>query len=43
MTLVAGNHDRSYPYDGARSERFIDVYRDSCNLTDLILTSTRLT
>lgn len=43
VTLVAGNHDRCHPYNGARGERFIDLYRDKCNLADLVLTNTRLT
>lgn len=43
ITLVAGNHDRCHPYNGARGERFIDLYRDKCNLADLLLTNTRLT
>jgi calcineurin-like phosphoesterase family protein len=25
VTLVAGNHDRCHPYNGARGERFVDV------------------
>jgi calcineurin-like phosphoesterase family protein len=42
VTLVAGNHDRCHPYNGARGERFVDVYRERCQLSDLILTSTNL-
>lgn len=42
VTLVAGNHDRCHPSNGARGERFVAVYRERCRLTDLILTNTRL-
>ncbi|MBN9610166.1 MAG: hypothetical protein BGO26_02265 [Actinobacteria bacterium 69-20] len=43
VTLVAGNHDRCHPCNGARGERFIEVYRERCRLSDLILTNTTLT
>lgn len=43
VTLVAGNHDRVHPYHGERAERFIEVYREKCQLADLVLTATRLT
>lgn len=43
VTLVAGNHDRVHPYFGDRAERFVDVYRDRCQLANLFLTNTRLT
>lgn len=42
MTLVAGNHDRCHPYNGARGERFVDVYLERCKLSDLVLTNTTL-
>ncbi|MCW2750287.1 MAG: metallophosphoesterase [Aeromicrobium sp.] len=43
VTLVAGNHDRCHPYNGTRGERFVDVYRERCQLRELILTNTTLT
>ena len=43
VTLVAGNHDRCHPCNGARGERFVDVYRDRCRLEELILSHTTLT
>ena len=43
VTLVAGNHDRCHPYNGKRGERFVEVYRERCQLRDLILANTRLT
>lgn len=43
VTLVAGNHDRVHPCHGERAERFIEVYRERCQLADLVLTNTRLT
>ncbi len=43
VTLVAGNHDRLHPYHGERAERFIEVYREKCQLAHLVLTNTRLT
>lgn len=43
LTLVAGNHDRCHPSNGARSERFVEVYREKCRPRELILTCTRLT
>lgn len=42
VILVAGNHDRCHPCNGSKSERFIDRYRETCALDDLILTNTRL-
>lgn len=42
VTLVAGNHDRIHPYHGERAERFVEVYREKCQLADLVLTNTRL-
>ncbi len=42
VTLVAGNHDRCHPCNGQRGERFVDVYRDKCQLTELVLTNTSL-
>jgi calcineurin-like phosphoesterase family protein len=42
VTLVAGNHDRCHPSNGARSERFVEVYRERCGPRELILTNTRL-
>lgn len=42
VTLVAGNHDRCHPSNGARAERFAEVYRERCQLAQLILTSTSL-
>jgi hypothetical protein len=42
VTLVAGNHDRSHPYNGKRGERFVEVYRVRCQLRDLVLANTRL-
>lgn len=42
VTLVAGNHDRCHPSNGARSERFVEVYRERCRPRELILTNTRL-
>ncbi len=42
VTLVAGNHDHCHPYYGTRGERFIDVYRERCQLRELISTSTSL-
>ena len=38
VTLVAGNHDRCHPYNGKRGERFVDVYRERCQLAELVLT-----
>ena len=43
VTLVAGNHDRCHPYNGARGERFVEVYSERCRLSELILTNTTLT
>lgn len=43
VTLVAGNHDRCHPFNGRRAERFVDVYRERCQLADLVLTNTALT
>lgn len=43
VTLVAGNHDRCHPCNGARGERFVAVYREKCRLSDLILANTELT
>ncbi|MFT3872652.1 MAG: metallophosphoesterase family protein [Nocardioides sp.] len=43
VTLVAGNHDRCHPYNGKRAERFVEVYRERCQLADLVLTNTSLT
>lgn len=43
VTLVAGNHDRCHPFNGPRSERFHETYRDKCRLRALILTNSRLT
>lgn len=43
VTLVAGNHDRCHPYNGKRGERFIEIYRERCQLADLVLTNTSLT
>jgi calcineurin-like phosphoesterase family protein len=43
VTLVAGNHDRCHPYNGARAERFVEVYRERCGLSRLLLTNSRLT
>ena len=43
VTLVAGNHDRCHPSNGKRSEQFVELYRERCGLTDLVLTNTRLT
>lgn len=43
VTLVAGNHDRCHPYNGTRGERFVHVYRERCQLRELILTNTTLT
>lgn len=43
VTLVAGNHDRCHPSNGARSGRFVEVYRAKCRPRELILTDTRLT
>ena len=43
VTLVAGNHDRCHPSNGARGERFVEVYRERCRLSELILTNTTLT
>ena len=43
VTLVAGNHDRCHPYNGKRGERFIEIYRERCQLAELILTNTSLT
>lgn len=43
VTLVAGNHDRCHPYNGKRGERFVEVYRERCQLRDLVLANTRLT
>lgn len=43
VTLVAGNHDRCHPYNGARSEGFDEIYRDRCQLKDLVLTNTSMT
>lgn len=40
VTLVAGNHDRCHPYNGKRGERFIEIYRERCQLAELILTNT---
>ena len=42
VTLVAGNHDRCHPYNGPRGERFVEVYREKCRLSELILTNTGL-
>jgi calcineurin-like phosphoesterase family protein len=42
VTLVAGNHDRCHPYNGKRGERFVEVYRERCQLRDLALANTRL-
>jgi calcineurin-like phosphoesterase family protein len=43
VTLVAGNHDRCHPYNNKRGERFVEVYRERCQLRDLVLANTRLT
>jgi len=43
VTLVAGNHDRCHPCNGARSARFVDIYRERCRLANLVLTSTTTT
>ncbi|MDF1489543.1 metallophosphoesterase family protein [Tessaracoccus caeni] len=43
VTLVAGNHDRCHPYNGARAEGFVDYYRERCGLAALIQTNTALT
>ena len=43
VTLVAGNHDRCHPYSGARAERFVELYRERCRLSRLLLTNSRLT
>ncbi|MGQ0847293.1 MAG: metallophosphoesterase family protein [Sporichthyaceae bacterium] len=43
VTLVAGNHDRCHPSNGSRSQRFVETYRDRCQLSELFLTNTRLT
>lgn len=43
VTLVAGNHDRCHPCNGARHEKFAGIYRERCALADLVLTSTTLT
>lgn len=42
VTLVAGNHDRCHPSNGSRGERFVEIYREACDLEELILTNTRL-
>jgi calcineurin-like phosphoesterase family protein len=42
VTLVAGNHDRCHPSNGATSEHYIGVYRETCRLAELVLTNTRL-
>ncbi|HEY3736084.1 MAG TPA: metallophosphoesterase family protein [Jatrophihabitans sp.] len=43
VTLVAGNHDRCHPSNGKRAEGFSEVYRERCQLSELILTNTTLT
>lgn len=43
VTLVAGNHDRVHPLNGARAERFVDLYREKAQLADLVPANTRLT
>lgn len=43
VTLVAGNHDRCHPYNGKRGERFVAIYRERCQLAELVLTNTSLT
>lgn len=43
VTLVAGNHDRCHPYNGKRGERFVEIYRERCQLSELVLTNTTLT
>lgn len=43
VTLVAGNHDRCHPCNGSRGERFVEIYRDTCRLSSLVLTNTSLT
>lgn len=43
VILVAGNHDRCHPSNGSRAARFADVYRQRCDLRELITTNARLT
>jgi len=43
VTLVAGNHHRCHPYNGAGAARFVDIHRTKCDLTELVLANTRLT
>lgn len=43
VTLVAGNHDRCHLYNGKRGDRFVEVYRERCQLAGLVLTNTSLT
>lgn len=42
VTLVAGNHDRCHPSSGSRGEGFAEVYRELCQLKELVLTNTAL-
>lgn len=45
IVLVAGNHDRIHPSNGARAERFIELYgdRERSGIDEIVLTNTTLT
>lgn len=40
--LVAGNHDRCHPYNGAKHERFVDMYTEATGAASLTLTNSEL-
>lgn len=40
--IVAGKHDRCHPYNGAKSEGYVELYRDHSGASTLTLTNTTL-